>query len=310
MIPSNIQSLAHELHLKAEAASDLKRFSDAQALAIQAITADPEFGDGFASLGRALLGLGKTAEAEKQFREALTKDAVSFWYLRGLTICLKVRRQYGEALFMANKVIELYPNAAESFLTRGDIRHLERDYSAACADYRIALSLDPQSVSAHIGLGDSLLAMKKFKEAEFHYREALSTNPNSANTLNNLGVCLERQSKLKDAALVYKAAVLVDPELKVAKSNTKLVLDRYLGVGFGSAVLFLWCIVKVATVSDRNTPSGSIVFFTFLGALIVLGLHYIYRLCEQLDRRNELAREDPELLEVYETIKKDTHRSA
>ncbi len=41
-----------------------------------------------------------------------------------LKICLKVRRQYGEAWFVANKVIELYPNAAESFLTRGDIRHL------------------------------------------------------------------------------------------------------------------------------------------------------------------------------------------
>jgi tetratricopeptide (TPR) repeat protein len=94
---------AYEFHLKAEAASNLGRFSEAQALAIQAIAADPENGDGYASLGRALFGLDKPVEAEKQFRAALERSAENSWYLRCLAISLKMQSRFREALPIVDK---------------------------------------------------------------------------------------------------------------------------------------------------------------------------------------------------------------
>jgi tetratricopeptide (TPR) repeat protein len=182
---------------------------------------------------------------------------------------------------------------------------MAKKYIEAIADSMLALSLNPDTDEVHAGLGDSCLGKKQYRDADLHYCKAIAINPMWAYALNNLGVCLERQGKLKDAALAYKAALLVDPQLKGAKEHTKSALDRYLGSGFGSIAFLLWCIIKLATTSSLKTEADSILFLALAGAVGVLVLSYWYRYCQKLDRRNELALDDPELLDIYEKIKQE-----
>lgn len=311
MISRDAEERAYELHCRAETASDLRRYTDAQALAMEAISLDPQLGQGYASLGRALLGQHKAAEAEKQFRQALSIDPASVWYLRGVAICLQVQRKFQDALHIANTVIELAPDIAENFSLRGDIQTLLKKDRLAINDFQKAIELNPELADAHFGLGDAYLAVKENAKGEASYRQGLSIFPQSARALNNLGVALEKQSKLKEAALAYKAAILVDPTFDVAKRNTKLAVDRYLGIGLGSAGLIIYLLIKTASfASNSGSDQPAAVGIVFVVALVILGAVAIHRWSKCRDRKEELAAEDPQLLEIYETIKKHGHTSS
>ena len=289
------ENLAYTLHRKAEMASNLGRYEDAKSLAMQSIATAPDLGDGYASLGRALLGLSKVKEATEQFQQALQKNGVNAWYLKGLAVCMRLQRKFREANKIADQLISNYPNSSIGFMTRGSIRSDQKNYRGACSDLKQAIALEPELADAHRSLGDVLLETKEYAKAEKHFRVSLSIDPESALALNNLGVAMDRQGKLKDAALAYKAAVLLDPNLAVARQNTTSAIDRYLRVGAGGAFVAVFIVGKLISAA-----SGLWILFF---ALVIM--YAFYQSSVGRKRNKELAAEDPQLMELYEKIKRN-----
>ena len=100
MVPLNNLEIAKANVERAEAACDARRYEIARQCAVDAITADPNSGDGYASLGRACLGLQEFEEAEKHFREAYSIDPTDAWYLIGLAISLRCQKNASEVAFV------------------------------------------------------------------------------------------------------------------------------------------------------------------------------------------------------------------
>ncbi|MFK7770338.1 MAG: tetratricopeptide repeat protein [Mariniblastus sp.] len=294
---------------RAEAASDARRYDVAQDMAMQAISTDPDNPDGYASLGRACLGQNKVSEAEEHFRKALSMDPESHWYLAGLSVCLRLQKKHKEALQHANELTRLFPVMSHSHETRGDALHANGKNEQAVEAYKVAIQHDPENDGALLGIGNALLDLKKPNEAESYIRRALEFNPNSAICLNNLGVCLENQGDLKNAALAYKSAVLVDPSLKIAKANTASAVDRYLAVGGGVSLFLIYIGFKIAYYFGRqmdSIPDTAIVISVVLVAVFffVIVITAIYQRVVRKKRRKELESDDPQLLEIYNTIKR------
>ena len=135
-------------------------------------------------------------------------------------------------------------------------------------------------------------------------------DPNDAEALNNLGVSLENQGNLRDAALAYKSAVLLDPTWKTAKNNTTSAVDRYLATGSGITVLLFYFAIKVAYHAGQGTDSISESAEIIFGVLVVTFVlaaigTVIYQRSVRGARRKELQSKDPQLLEIYNTIKRN-----
>ena len=293
----------------AEAASDLKRYEEAQKLAMQAITADPDFGDGYASLGRACLGLQQFDEAERQFRHALTFDAENQWYLRGFGIALQLLGRKEEALESMTSLLRIVPEDALAHFCMANLQADMGQLKDAVSSYKKSLELDPHSAKTHYRLGNAYLKLEKNEMAESQFREALKISPNYGEALNNLGVSLENQKKIKDAAIAYKAAVLADPNLEYAKQNTKKAVNQYLSVG-GVTLVMIYVIGKIlfhvfdgVTQNRGGDPQTKFVIACIGSGLAISVMGYM--LYRRHSRKKELHSEDPQLMEIYRAILKD-----
>lgn len=301
---------AHVLVNRAEAASDAGRYELAQQLAMQAIAKDPGFGDSYASLGRACLGQARYEEAVTHFKKALSLEPTHSWYLRGYALSLERSGQTHEAIGAADELVRLFPESSEAHHTRGKILCSASRFQEAIDSNEEAIRLDPHNADAHANAGLASISMGRHEQAERYLRQALSLEPNSAIWLNNLGVSLEGQKKVKDAALAYKAAIMVDPTLQLAKQNTHSLIEGYLKVGSGGVIIVLLYVgAKLMILFGQGFMDQFgrlpvvVVGLVILFALVLASALLFQRMTYQY-RKRELDGADPELLELYETIKR------
>jgi tetratricopeptide (TPR) repeat protein len=138
------------------------------------------------SLGHGLHSLGRYAEAEAAYRDALRADPDD----------VVARSSLPQALHDLGR------------------------YAEAEAAYRDVLRADPDFAIAHGGLGNALYSLGRYAEAEAAYRDALRADPDYAIAHNNLGVLLLRHlGRLEDAREELNQAIRADPGYAGAHSN-------------------------------------------------------------------------------------------
>src|SRR5262245_23589971 len=95
--------------------------------------------------GTQLYVKGDMQAAEADLAEAIRLDARAYdsYYNRGWTYRRRLRN--AEALSDFSRAIELYPNQASYFLSRANVRIVERDYDGGVADATRAIELLPGS---------------------------------------------------------------------------------------------------------------------------------------------------------------------
>ena len=135
--------------------------------------------------GNALRDLGRPAEAEASYREAL-----------------RLRPDYPEA----------HNNLGARCGTSADLAEAE----ASC---REALRLRPDFPEAHSNLGNALRDLGRPTEAEASYREALRLRPDSADAHNNLGAALQCLRPPAEAEASYREALRLRPDYPDAHNN-------------------------------------------------------------------------------------------
>jgi Flp pilus assembly protein TadD len=175
-----------------------KRFELAERLMRQAIRLDPNDAAAHNNLGALLAGLGRTAEAEAEYRKAI-------------------------------EIGGLPDGGARAHHNLGNLLAKDATRTAdAEAEYRAAIRLNPNLAQAHYNLGNLLAKdAARTTDAETEYREAIRLDPNDAAAHKNIMILL-RLNNREDEAIPFIEKWMqlepdnFDPPLALASVHKKL----------------------------------------------------------------------------------------
>ena len=136
----------------------------------------------------------RTGKAAEHYREAMIHSG-----------CNELR----EAIAEYTKVIELLPNDAESYDSRGTCYLRLEQLEEAVEDYEKAISLDPKNGEYYSGLFPAYIRLGEDEKAAEALEKAVKLNPKEAGTYyfsfgNNL---LNSTGNKREAAVYFKKSV-------------------------------------------------------------------------------------------------------
>jgi len=188
------------------------------------LTIDPAHVDAHLALGAALHALGRPAEAEASYREALRlrPNYPQAHSNRGNALCALGRPaeaevSYREALRLQPNIPEIHANLANALCALGRPAEAE-------VNYREALRLRPNYPEARSNLGNALCALGRLAEAEANLREALRMQPNFPEAHHNFGIVLCALGRPADAEVSYREALRLQPNFPEAHNNLGMAL--------------------------------------------------------------------------------------
>ena len=111
---------------------------------------------------------------------------------------------------------------AATFVNRGVLYDVVKNYEAAWADYNAALHLNPDLGDAYINRGAALMRMQRSDEGIVDIRKGLALGTSlPAVALYDLAVAEENLGQIKEAYLDYKRALAADPKYAPAAEALK-----------------------------------------------------------------------------------------
>ncbi|OGY92372.1 MAG: hypothetical protein A3B31_03390 [Candidatus Komeilibacteria bacterium RIFCSPLOWO2_01_FULL_53_11] len=116
-------------------------------------------------------------QARAKLNQALAQDKSNSRALRVLANVYVNLNEYVEALRLVNIAMDLDPNNAATYSSRGTIHFLMKSLPDAEADYRCSIELDSTRPEAYFNLGTLLHHMGRTPEGEEYARKALKIDP-------------------------------------------------------------------------------------------------------------------------------------
>jgi len=170
--------------------------------------------------GLQLKDLGRYADAESAFKEALAQEPNDDFTLHQLAACqLHQPRRQRDALATIDSAIAIDPNAADHHVLRSYVLStLDRPTDGLTAA-QIALGLDPHHAGAFTAEAQAHLQMEQWPRAEKSARQALSLDADNAAAANHLAQALRLQNKLVENAAHLAGMLARDPEDPYTHAN-------------------------------------------------------------------------------------------
>lgn len=116
-----------------------------------------------------------------------------------------------QALSAYDQAIELMPNFADAYTSRGLIKSILGNAEAAIADHDEAIRLKPDFAEAYINRGRAKRALEKHGEAIADFDEAIRLNPSSANAWTHRGVSKNALGQHQEAIADHDEAIRLNP---------------------------------------------------------------------------------------------------
>jgi arylsulfatase A-like enzyme/Tfp pilus assembly protein PilF len=154
-----------------------KRYDAGREIFEKVLASDGDVPIVYENLGEAYMELGRLADAEALYRQALA---------RGIE----------EADFHVNL---------------GRIHQSRRELDRAESELGVALALDPRNVAALVHLGNCLRASKRPEEALSRYQEALALSPHYFYAFDGLGRTYSQLGRAEEALRAFREVVRLDP---------------------------------------------------------------------------------------------------
>ena len=184
----------------------------------------PDLYDAHNTLGNALLALGRPAEAEASYRQALRLRPNNPEAHNNLGAAEQALGRPAEAEASCREALRLRPDYPDAHNNLGNALQALGRLTEAEASYRKALQLRPDYPEAHHNLGNSLYALGRTAEAEASYRRALRLRPDYPEAHNNLGISLQTIGRLAEAEASFREALRVWRDYVEAHNNLGNVL--------------------------------------------------------------------------------------
>lgn len=169
--------------------------------------------------GYRLQRLGRTAEAERIYREILTKDGDSVHALNLLgALCVNSGR-YREALPLIEQAVALEPNDPDARANLGLALKGTGNLEEAAEQFARAVQLAPDGAVTLNNLGNVLAALGRPTDAIAMHRKALRIMPDYVECLNNLAMSLLVVGQVVGALEASERAIYLRPSLAEAHVN-------------------------------------------------------------------------------------------
>src|SRR5215217_1573617 len=182
--------------------------------------------------GYRALRKGDYAQAEKIFRDLLTKDAHDVEARLGLSFTLLKQRSLQGAYDNAARVIMLNPLSARAHALLGYAILGAGEFRLSVEEFRTALALDENESLAVAGLAMVDFYENRMPLALAGLRRATSMDPEEPDFVFNLGQAAARSEKYKEAADSYERFLMIAPKTDIDRRARILgLIDflRYLG---------------------------------------------------------------------------------
>jgi tetratricopeptide (TPR) repeat protein/mono/diheme cytochrome c family protein len=176
-------------------------------------------------LGNALRERGLRAEAIREYRAAIARDANHASSHNNLALVLMEMGQIAEAISHYQRAVDAEPGFVDAHFNLANALRSENRLGEAGVHYRHALRLEPDFAPAHNNLGEVLAAEGRMSDAIASFERAVRLRPDSAQSHNNLGAALGQMGRLKEAVEHFRQALQVDPSHAGARENLSLAME-------------------------------------------------------------------------------------
>jgi tetratricopeptide (TPR) repeat protein len=147
-------------------------FQQAISLCQQVIRSQPKAAISYKVLGEALQGIGKIAEAEQQYKRAISLQPQEISAYLSLGNLYVQEQQWKPAILVCQKAMKINPRVAEPHERLGDILKFHDRLDGAIRYYQAALELAPEAWTIYHKLGDTFQAQGRIDEAIVAYQKA------------------------------------------------------------------------------------------------------------------------------------------
>jgi tetratricopeptide (TPR) repeat protein len=170
--------------------------------------------------GLQLKEIGRYADAETAFREALAQKPDDAFVLHHLAACqFHQPGRHREALATIDAAIGVEPNEADHHILRAFILCVLDRAKEALATARHALQLEPTSDAAFTAEAQAHLQLTHWAEAERAARAALAIDADNSTAANQLAQALRLQNKMAENAGHLAGMLARDPEDPYTHAN-------------------------------------------------------------------------------------------
>ncbi|MBK8974734.1 MAG: tetratricopeptide repeat protein [Planctomycetes bacterium] len=176
---------------------------------------------------KALVRLGRTAEAQTELEHALEVEPDSPAVLGALATTADVRRDVDAAIRYLERAYALDPDSAVYANNLGSLYWREARFAEAEPVLRRAIELEPTDPVAYMNLGLVLQSTGQLGQAEKQYRLAIEVNPEYASTYVNYGYLLLGTPRVDEAERLLRKALELDPRHTMGCANLGTLLSDH-----------------------------------------------------------------------------------
>jgi Tfp pilus assembly protein PilF len=164
--------------------------------------------------------IGRYADAEKAFREALAQEPNDAFALHHLAACqFHLPDRHRDSLETINGAIAIEPNEPDHHILRAFILCVLDRPKEALAAAQTARQLAPVSDAAFTAEAQAHLQMARWAEAERAARQALALDADNSTAANQLAQALRLQNKMAENAGHLAGMLARDPEDPYTHAN-------------------------------------------------------------------------------------------
>ncbi len=135
------------------------------------------------------------------------------------------QNQYSQALSAFNAAIEIDPDYAKAYISRGYLFKLYGQYAQAITDFSTALVLQPQAVVVLLNRGETYLKTGQYDKAIFDSTRAIEIKPHHAAYINR-GYAYDAKGLYEQALSDYSKAIEIYPEYAEAYVNRGITYSK------------------------------------------------------------------------------------
>ena len=219
------QEALHSLRL-GFALSGAGRWSEAEAVAREALRLAPKNDDAHYLLGNVLLAQDQAVAAEQAYRQSIALAPEANLTYLGLGDALLAQNKVEEAIAAYRKSIEVVPQYPPAYQSLAAALARQGDQDGAIAAYREAIAAFPFYSEAYADLGQLLVQKNQLEEAIALYRQGLERDPQAVEMHYLLGEALAAQQRWPEAIAAYQQALKLDPQHPSARQRLQAAQQR------------------------------------------------------------------------------------
>jgi type IV pilus assembly protein PilF len=191
----------------------------------RSIQTDKKNKDAYFALGSVSETMGKFADAERYYKEALDIDPNYPEAHNALGVVYSRQERWPDALKEFNKALEnkLYTTPHVAYYNMAHVYMAQKNYEKAIEAYRDSKRFASYDQTIY-ELGSALFEAGKVKEAISEFREGVSISPSNAYIRYGLALALLKDNNKKAALAEFKKTVELAPKSELAQKAKDYII--------------------------------------------------------------------------------------